>query len=377
MDFSRFDTLARAISSLGSRRRILGLPLGLLIAGGISVASDDDAEAGRRHKRKARRRRRQRNRACKPKSRRAICAGKCGTVKNRKSCGRRVTCGACPEDLGCTVTCASNQTPEACGTALQTALSDASLATVTVCPGTYAGNFSINRSVTVVGAGQGNDPAANTVLTANQAGRVLALLAGAGNVTLEKLRITGGLLSNDYGAGIVSLGAGLTMTNCTVTENQGSNVQGVGIYSDSSLEMTGCQVSENACTSGEAALAGGIFTLGATTLTDCQITGNQSSGDGGGLVVGAGATSLAGQTTVGSNVATGGGGILVVEDASLTVASTCQITHNTATELYGGIANRGTVTLQGASPDSIVINNCPDNCLDVPGCTNDQVDCPN
>jgi hypothetical protein len=59
----------------------------------------------------------------------------------------------------------------------------------------------------------------------------------------------------------------------------------------------------------------------------------------------------------------------------LTVASGCQVTHNTATELYGGIANRGTVTLQGSSPAMTVINNCPDNCLNGPGCTNAQTAC--
>lgn len=392
MDFTRFDTLARAVSSHGTRRRILGLPLGLLATVGLTIASDDDVEAGRRRRRKARRSRRRHDRTCKPKSRKSICAGKCGTFKNRKTCGRRVNCGSCPTDLACpecadgevcrngaclacTVTCASNQTPQECGAALQAALSNVSLSTVTVCPGTYVGNFSVSRGVTVAGAGQGDDPAANTILSADQDGRVLSLLADAANVTLEKLRVTGGMLSNDFGAGIVSLGAGLTMTNCVVAGNQGINVTGVGIYSQSALHMSNSQVSDNACTSGDEALAGGIYAQGPTTLTDCQITGNETSGEGGGLVIAAGAATLAGQTTVNRNVAVGGGGILVVNGASLTVASTCQVTRNIATELYGGIANRGTVTLQGSSPATIVVNNCPDNCLDVPGCTNAQIDC--
>jgi hypothetical protein len=393
MDFSRFDTFARAVSTLGNRRRILGLPLGLLISGGLTIASDDDAAAGRRRRRKARRSRRQRDQKCKAKSRKSICAGKCGAVKNRRTCGRRIDCGPCPGDLACpecaatevcrngeclacTVTCASNQTPEACGAALSAALSDASLATVTVCPGTYAGNFSINRGVTLVGAGQGTDPATNTILSGNQAGRVLLLTEDAARVILEKVRITSGLLANDYGAGIVNLGAGLIMSNCTVSGNEGSNVDGVGIYSQSALQMTACTVSNNACTSGDEALGGGIYAQGPTTLTDCQITGNTTSGEGGGLVIASGATSLVGETTVSGNVAAGGGGLLVASGASLTVAATCQVTHNTATELYGGIANEGTVTLEGSSPAMIVVNNCPDNCLDVPGCTNDQTDCP-
>ncbi|MEZ4565309.1 MAG: hypothetical protein R2853_21540 [Thermomicrobiales bacterium] len=247
---------------------------------------------------------------------------------------------------------------------------------VTICPGTYVGNFTISRGMVVAGAGQGVDPAANTILSANQQGRVLLLEGTAGDVTLEKLRLTGGMLSNDYGAGIVSMGAGLNMTNCAVTANEGSNVSGVGIYSQSSLQMTGCLVSENACTSGGAALAGGIYAQGLTTLTDCEITGNTTTGDAGGLLVAAGLTTLAGQSTISENTAAGGGGIVVASGASLTIEASCQVTHNTATELYGGIANEGVVTLQGNAPATIVVNNCPDNCLNVPGCSNAQVDCP-
>jgi hypothetical protein len=82
MDFSRFDTLARAVSTLGTRRRILGLPLGLLVASGLAVASEEETTAGRRRRRKARRSQRTRDRTCKPKPRQSICSGRCGTVKN-------------------------------------------------------------------------------------------------------------------------------------------------------------------------------------------------------------------------------------------------------------------------------------------------------
>lgn len=397
MDFSRFDSLTRAISTLTTRRSILGLLTGGLAAGGLFFADGDDAVAGRRRRRrarhrrhKARRSRSRRNGKCSPRPVAAICAGRCGLVTNRKTCGRTVDCGPCGADPGCpecqanqlcrngacrdcTVSCASNQSPEECGAALTAALADDTLSEITICPGTYVGNFVISRGVTLIGAGQGDNPAANTILSADQTGRVLWLATDAGPVTLENLRITGGMLTDDYGAGILSQGAGLTMTNCTVTGNEGSNVEGVGIWSLATLQMTNCEVSDNVCTNGNEALAGGIFAQGATTLSDCLVTGNTTTGEGGGIVV-AGTTSLLGQTLVSNNTAAAGGGILVAAEASLTVAPACRVTHNTATSLWGGIANNvdGTVTLQGPSPESIVVENCPDNCLNVPGCTEDH-----
>jgi hypothetical protein len=400
MDVSRFDAIARAISTVKSRRELLSLVPTLVAAGAVVTTLDDEAAAGRRRRRKARHHRRQarrsrnrRQRTCTPRPVAKVCAGTCGTVRNRKTCGRRVDCGPCGPGPGCpecaenevcrnstcqtcTVTCASGQTPEECGAAIVAALADASLTEITICPGTYLGNFVVNRAVTLTGAGQGPDPTINTILSAVQPGRVLWLQDSAGNVTLENLRLTGGELANDFGAGILNQGAGLTMTNCTVTGNQGDNVTGVGIYSLSSLQMTACEVSDNTCTSGDEALAGGIFAQGNTTLEDCLITGNTSSGEAGGILVASGLTSLTGQTTVSDNVAAGGAGILVAGGAILWVGRDCLITHNTATEEYGGIANEGAVTLDGPSPESIVVNNCPNNCLNVFGCTEDQLHCP-
>lgn len=394
MDISRFDLLARAVSTAETRRKILRLPLAMLALAGLSAAAGDGAAAGRRRRRRARRNRRRRDHTCARRSISSICAGTCGTIKNRKTCGRKVNCGRCAADLACpecaanevcrngaclpcSVVCTGNQTGAECGAALAEALGNVSLSTITICPGTYAGNFTINRSVTLVGAGQGSDPATSTVFNGDLGGRVLWLQEQAGTVVLEKIRITGGQLANDAGAGILNQGAGLTMTNCTITGNQGTNVSGVGIYSQASLQLIACEISNNSRSGDAEPLAGGIFVQADATLTNCQITGNITSGEGGGLLVAAGPTSLLGQTTVINNTATAAGGILVADGASLTVAPGCRVTNNTATELFGGIANEGSVTLQGSSPATIVVNNCPSNCQNVPGCTENQIHCSN
>jgi hypothetical protein len=97
---------------------------------------------------------------------------------------------------------------------------------------------------------------------------------------------------------------------------------------------------------------------------DSETAGTQG---GGGIAVDGGTTSLAGTTQVQNNEASTGGGIMVT-GGSLTIAETCRVTLNTATASAtagGGIANNvdpSTVTLEGADPSPIVVNNCQDNC---------------
>jgi hypothetical protein len=104
MDGSRFDALAKTLSLTGTRRRVLGSLAGLPALGGLLALLDqDDAEAkDRRRRRKQRHKKRKdksqgkrKQRACKPKSRARICAGRCGEVKNRDTCGKAIDCGSC------------------------------------------------------------------------------------------------------------------------------------------------------------------------------------------------------------------------------------------------------------------------------------------
>ncbi len=59
-------------------------------------------------------------------------------------------------------------------------------------PGHVPGGFTINAAVSVIGAGDGEDAASNTVLDGNNAARVVLIDSGTGTVELERLRITRG-----------------------------------------------------------------------------------------------------------------------------------------------------------------------------------------
>jgi Right handed beta helix region len=244
---------------------------------------------------------------------------------------------------------------------LQTALNAGG--TIHVCPGRYESRFTIDSAVTIIGAGESDDAASNTILDANGAGLVVLITTGSGLVALERLRVTGGN-SNSIAGGILHLGMTLRMTDCTVSGNTGANSAGGGIFGGvgSTLEMTRCTVRDNHAT-GSRGVGGGVASQGTTTLTDCLIEANRADGAGGGLYISSGLTILDGSTQVRGNEAVAGGGI-GSGPSTLVIAETCRVTENMASPGKGGgiFNNGGTVRLLGADPSPIVVNNCHENC---------------
>lgn len=373
--------LREALATAYPRRAALRLLAGLGLAGLVNPA------AARKHRK---RRKKRCAKAGRPttRKRKRCCPGLSKDAANR--CVRPsggCTPGSCPAGQlclrsgacqPCSVTCTG--TPAQCGAALQAALDGGG--TVYACPGRYQGGFALGpplASLRLIGAGEGDDPARNTILDAHDLGRVLDIDAGVGLVTLERVRITDGFGSP--GAGIRHTDGTLRMTECTVEGNTGDGVGG-GIASGGTLELTRCTIRANFAL-GSLGEGGGLYTLGATTLTDCLVEDNYAGDSGGGLAVFGGTTRLAGTTQVRDNVVdTGLGGGISVQAATLTIAETCRVIENTAPAGNGGgIAKdtSSTVTLQGSSgaTSPVVVNNCRDNCFGtIPRCAATPVSCP-
>ena len=197
MDDRRLDLLVKALTAASPRRFLLGLFAALPFLGGLRALAEDDVSFDCRRKRRKQRHRKRKNpgnrkRGCTRKSKAKICANVCGTVKNKKTCGKTVVCGpACAEGQVCQggvcgVACSSDFCPaaseicidgacQACdvtctaanhvcdGAALQTAI--AAGGTVLVCAGRYTGTFSVAGAaeLTLFGAGMGSDPATATI----------------------------------------------------------------------------------------------------------------------------------------------------------------------------------------------------------------------
>jgi hypothetical protein len=123
VESDRFDHLARVLAGAGTRRHLLGALAGAPVLGGLlAVLDPEEAEAKKRRRRRKKRRRKRKGkaddkrqrkqdrRACKPRPQDVVCAGRCGSVKNKQTCGKTVDCGSCDCDPPCSecFTCQGN-----------------------------------------------------------------------------------------------------------------------------------------------------------------------------------------------------------------------------------------------------------------------------
>jgi hypothetical protein len=336
------------------RRGVLSLLAALPLVTAFLGAGDHaarQAAARRRHVQGERRRKRRRRRKKKcaklgqtPRRGKRCCRGlapggskKCAPAASQPCAGACVPCTR-HSQCGAGFLCLDNGTCRACtvqsgdSAGLQTALSAGG--SIFICPGTYSGNFTVGQNdVILIGAGDGADPAANTILDANGSGRVLDI--GGPIVTLLGLRLTGG--NSGSGAGVRNDGGALAMGGCTVTGNVSSD-SGGGI----------CNVNR-----------------GVLTLSDCTVSDNDAV-DGGGIHHSSDQQLLLSNTIVERNDATGdGGGIYVDAGALATIQNQSAVRTNTAVSGGGGIFNLGTVNCSAIGAVSgNTVGGMANNCID-------------
>jgi hypothetical protein len=111
------------------------------------------------------------------------------------------------------------------------------LSTIRVCPGTYTENASssravqIQRSLTLIGAGDGADPATSTILTPDHTNQAVVRVEQAGTARLEGLRLTGG--TGNGGWGLEARSGTLTVARCTITGNTNTiSLRPGGVWTD-------------------------------------------------------------------------------------------------------------------------------------------------
>lgn len=380
MNDDRFADLLRSLAITPSRRatlRALVAVMGGVLTSRAGLGDTEEAEALRRRRRrpaghrrheqvgaeKKKKRKKKKKKASPPASPSPSCVATtcptnaCGSLPD--GCGGTLSCGCAANQIcrggvcqACTVTCPTGSNPVTCGAGLQTALNGGG--TVYVCPGRYQGNYTAPHSgVTVFGAGQGADPAHDTILQGNGSLSVMHLPVATGTVILEQVRVTGG---GQIG-GISHEGTLLQMRDCTVTGNTAIDFGGgISVFASKTLELTRCTVRDNHAT-GASTRGGGIYSEGTTTLTDCIVEDNDAGADGGGLCVDGGVTTLAGSTVVRGNQAAEGGGVWF-SHGTLNVAASCQIRGNTATST-GGLFYDGFSPLNLAAGSRVCGNTAP------------------
>jgi hypothetical protein len=114
-------------------------------------------------------------------------------------------------------------------------------------------------------------------------GRVITVFTGHPSVTLRNLTISGGRVTNGGAGGIYNIGD-MLLENVLVTDNRAEGISstggGISSIDGSSLTIVNSTISGNYAE----IHGGGIFALGALSITNSTITANES-GQGDGLVV--------------------------------------------------------------------------------------------
>ncbi len=251
MDDARFDALTR---TLRSRRTTLGGLLGSVVGLlGLTEAEAAPCPKGRKRcgKRCIPKRHCCTNANCRPAATGKVCRrGRCLCPPSRKRCQNRciptaACCGCLPGQVCQAGTCCYPTTE-----AFQAALAPGGPAVIQLCAGTaYRGNFTVNRNVTVIGAG-----ATSTILNGGGTGRVVNVTSDVA-VELRGVQVTNGRVAD------------------------GSSGGGLRVNPRATVTLRGCLVRGNTVTN---AGGGGFLSAGTLTLIDTVVSGNTAHGGGGG-----------------------------------------------------------------------------------------------
>lgn len=289
-------------------------------------------------------------------------ASGCGNLPD--GCGGTLSCGCDVNSLCLSGAC---QPCDVCASGcrfntVQAAIAASSPgATVTVCAGIYTGDLLIDKSLTLRGAGDGTG-VGDTILQGSGTTSVMRIqTAGPDTISLQRLRITGGVASAG-GGGIFNAGSlQLSLTACTVTGNT-TNIMGGGIlHGGGTLSLTGCTISEN---SGN--VAGGIYGVGTMNLTNSTVRDNTVANNTGGIYNGGMLTLDASEVTGNRAPNNLAGGIYNSSAGAITLLNGSSVKGNRASPTTppprgGGIFNEGMVNPVGGT----ISENSPDDCVNI------------
>jgi predicted outer membrane repeat protein len=228
---------------------------------------------------------------------------------------------------------------------LQAAQDAASAGDTLKVKGTCYGSTTISKDLTIVG--QSNPGFGTATLDGDHQGFVLAVpyQAVPPIVTVTGLTITGGT-----SVGVSANRGVLTLTNILATGNNGP---GIANFSSATIIVNDSTVTGNHTTG----RGGGIYnSTGTVTLNNTIVSDNTAASNGGGIF--SRSVLNLNDSTVTGNTATSGGGIYN-SSGTVTLTGTSTVSDNTATNSGGGIYNSGG-TLVNCIAGSNVALNTPD-----------------
>jgi hypothetical protein len=205
------------------------------------------------------------------------------------------------------------------------------------------------------------------IVSGNNASRVFEISSGVTAASISGLTISNGNITTDKGAGIKNSGVmltltnvvlsgntaasntiggaisnitGLTITNCTLSNNSNAMGSGAGVNNQGTLTITGCTFSGNS-----SSIGGGLQNSGTSTITNSTFSGNSSTSGGGGIA-NAGTLNVS-FTTLSGNADTGGHGGGIINFVNSTVNIKNSIVANSTSG--GDCLNSGTFNATGVN----------------------------
>jgi hypothetical protein len=217
--------------------------------------------------------------------------------------------------------------------------------TIAICPGRYPEirNIEIDKNLTLLGAGAGDDPNVATIVDLDGFDRDAALSVADGvEVTIQNLSLVDGRSQN---GGCITNGGTLTLDHATVS-GCAAERRGGGIVNGGDLTLDHATIS--GCTAGTE--GGGIWNSGSATLVQSTVAGCEAGTAGGGIYNGETLT-LEDSVVSGCSAVAEGGGVFNTSFGELRLVGTTRIRGNRSmTDPTGqGVENEslGSVTCEG------------------------------
>ena len=166
------------------------------------------------------------------------------------------------------------------------------------------------------------------------------------DLTLDASSLCGGItLSGDYSSRVLTIAAGknVTINNATITRGNSGVEDGGGIFNSGNLTLSGLAIYDNLSSNN----GGAIYndSTGTLTVTNCTLVNNEAN-DGGGIYASASSTTTLEHCTLTDNVAVNAGGGLYA-GANVSLANSI-VSQNTASTDADTHENGGTITNQNS-----------------------------
>ncbi len=145
---------------------------------------------------------------------------------------------------------------------------------------------------------------------------------------------------------VVNQGVTATIAGLTIADGYSDSGAAGGIYNLGALTVTNCTLSDNSAPNGSFGLGGGIANQGTLTVTNCTLSGN-SAVDGGGIANISGTLTVTNSTLSGNSAGHGGFGGGGIFNADALTVTNCNLSDNSANDSSGGGIDNysGTLTL--------------------------------